>query len=234
MIKCIEKFIEPVHYEMTINDTTKEKKPVTSNNCFVDLPEVLHVSLKRMNRENNSKNNKKISFPSRLNMNHLVYNGAGRKSNRNNKYYPHYDRKGPYIYDLKFVIVHKENVRNKNMGHYICLSNDSNSWWNICDDDDCEWTNCRQYQKYFGGRRDLPSAYVLGYVKQCLLTPYLFKLSVPNANVEESINPINDIQINTNNMTNSNNRKRSSDDMITDGDKSRPRKRRKRTHARRS
>ncbi len=121
-----------------------------------------------------------------LNMNAYVYKSGG-DINAQNSGYVHHPRERPYIYDLRFVIIHAGTTTN---GHYECFTMVCNGKCSIFSVRTYKSCNKVKYKQYFGDNRSNKNAYILGYVKRSNENNFLFTNS--NGNNEFHVNePIN-------------------------------------------
>eukprot|EP01083_Nonionella_stella_P219223 785499_1 len=133
-------------------------------------------------------------------MNQFVYNPNGSSSN-SNPFYKTYANDGPYIYSLRFIIVHSGTLES---GHYKCMTADAMDKYHLFSDRDHNACRSKEYTNYFGHKRRprCETAYVLGYVKVQREDSYLFTKkdnandipqgdrigdALPNSNVDEDI-----------------------------------------------
>eukprot|EP01084_Bolivina_argentea_P047225 87012_1 len=134
--KWIADYLKPIlnHIDPNPNvtDINTRIENVWKTNCYLSLPNILMFRLKRWQRGyNRAKNNKRVSFPLQgLNMNPYVYKYGG-ETNAQNSRYVHHTREGPYIYDLRFIIIHSGTTTN---GHYKCFTMDCNGKCGIFSD----------------------------------------------------------------------------------------------------
>eukprot|EP01084_Bolivina_argentea_P106329 190301_1 len=196
------RWIDPID---GVTDLNTRIHNVQKYNCFTDLPNILIFRLKRWtavmvgNNLRKRKSNKKISYPSRLNMNKYIYKSDGIEKCKN-RFYSHYPDTGPYVYDLRFIIIHSGSL---NRGHYKCMTIDSDKKCYVFSDADYKTFTLSRYKSYFGGKNE--NAYMLGYVRQnkhdeYLITPHNANEFVPclfgaNNNIQDISDFNNDIAV---------------------------------------
>eukprot|EP01083_Nonionella_stella_P064009 166449_1 len=154
----IDPIIDSKHPEYDINDRILG---VDKNRCFIELADILMFRFLRWDG-NNTKSNKRVTFPATLNMNKYVWNADGVNDSHNSQY-PHFGDTGPYVYTLSFVVIHRGSLSS---GHYVCLTIDSNHKCYLFDDSKYHECNGNKYTEYFGNNRRGFNAYILGYTRR--------------------------------------------------------------------